>query len=349
VETALKQLRLNARVHERFAQEEALRHPRPQPVMGLLSEILARPPEPPFRIDGLLPSHGRMTIVAQNKVGKTTLDGNMFRSLLTGDPFLGAFDVQKLDGRIVTLNCEIGAATYARWMGDMGIDAQRLYVINMRGTRNLLATEDGREELAEIIRAQEGEVVCVDPFSRAFTGRSQDDATEVTAWLVQLDEICESSGASELLLNVHAGWDAERTRGSTALEDWPDVKLYMTKNATGSRFIRAEGRDVDVSESQLAYDPATRLLSLSGGGTRLDVRDEDILKRALPVINAAGAKGISPTAVLKELGIDKNFSMAQLLNRHSRLGAEIESTPNPHGGNFWRSLDYIGLRWEEAE
>ena len=77
------------------------------------------------------------------------------------------------------------------------------------------------------------------------------------------------AGVSELVLTAHAGWNGERTRGSSALEDWPDVIVTMNKDeATGQRFIRAEGRDVDVDEDGLHYDPATRLLSRMPRGPR---------------------------------------------------------------------------------
>ena len=54
-------------------------------------------------------------------------------------------------------------------------------LVNLRGRRNLLATEDGRAELVELIRGHEGEVLIVDPFGRAYTGKSQNDAGEVGA------------------------------------------------------------------------------------------------------------------------------------------------------------------------
>src|SRR5688500_10886476 len=40
---------------------------------GLLAEILARPAEPPYRVEGLIPSDAGTLIVAQRKTGKTTL------------------------------------------------------------------------------------------------------------------------------------------------------------------------------------------------------------------------------------------------------------------------------------
>lgn len=268
-----------------------------------LAELLARPPSTLWRIDGLLPAGGRALVSAMRKTGKTTATGNLARSLLTGEPFLGRFEVTKLDGRVVVLNYEVTGETFARWMRDIGVPADRLYVVNLRGRRNLLADEAGRTELARMIRAQEGEVLLVDPFGRAYTGKSQNDSAEVTPWLVRLDEVAESAGCSEVVLTAHAGWDGERTRGSSALEDWPDSIVTMTRDPeTDQRFIKAEGRDVDVEEDRLDYDPATRRLSLSGAGSRKQVRaTEHIEQLAAAVRDAVEAEPGVNTSKLAEM------------------------------------------------
>jgi hypothetical protein len=203
------------RVLDAARQLVAAESQRPQrpPDAGTLAELLARPDEARWRVHGLLPAGGRLLITAQRKAGKTTLVGNIACSLLTGEPFLDVFDVEKLDGRLVVANYEVTGATFARWMQDLDVPAGRLYVVNLRGRRNLLATDDGRAELVDLVRAAEGEVLVVDPFGRADTGRSQNDAAEVTPWLVRLDEVAEPAGCSELVVTAHAGWDGERTRG----------------------------------------------------------------------------------------------------------------------------------------
>ncbi len=117
VQRRLDTLRIDARARELFAQEEALRHPRPAPDAATLLEILARRHR--SASPGCCRGENIMTIVAQRKTGKTTLTGNLFRSLLSGDPFLGAYDVIPLDGRVVALNYEVSGATYARWMEDV--------------------------------------------------------------------------------------------------------------------------------------------------------------------------------------------------------------------------------------
>jgi hypothetical protein len=151
----------------------------------------------------------------------------------------------------------------------MGLDPDRVVLVNLRGRSNPLADETERRELAEQLRAANVEIVIVDPFSRAFTGENQNDAGQVTTFLMMLDAFTrEEVGASELILTNHAGWDGERTRGSSALEDWPDALWRLVQDDQGTRYFSAFGRDVDLPEDALDFDPNTRHLTLSRSGSR---------------------------------------------------------------------------------
>lgn len=266
VATEYDNLRARAEARRRFAAEQDPNRDRPLDA-GLLGDVLARPHDEPWRVERVLPAGGRLLLSAQRKVGKTTAVGNLCRALLAGEPFLGRFEVRKLTGNVVFLNYEVTARQCARWMDEIGVPRDRLLLVTLRGHRNMLADDDGRAQLVELIRRHDGQVLVVDPFGRAYSGASQNDAGEVQAWLVGLDELAEQAGCAEVVLTAHAGWDGERTRGSSALEDWPDAIVTMTKDA-GVRYLRAEGRDVDIDEDRLDYDPVTRRLSLSGAGNR---------------------------------------------------------------------------------
>jgi hypothetical protein len=241
---------------------------------GLLEDILARPPEPPFRIEGLLPSEAGMLVVAQRKTGKTTLMLNLARSLLTGQRFLSRFEVRPLSGRIAILNFEVSGPQLARWADEVGVPQDRLFLVNLRGCRNPLSHPDDRIRVAALLKEQGVECVIVDPFARAYGGTNQNDSGEVGSWLTDLDRFVRSEvGALDLILTTHAGWNAERTRGSSALEDWADSVVTMTRGIgkdEDTRYLRAIGRDVHLDEDQLHFDPETRLLSLTGTGSRKD-------------------------------------------------------------------------------
>jgi len=86
--------------------------------------------------------------------------------------------------------------------------------------------------------------------------------------------LARRAGVAEVVLTAHAGWDGERTRGSSALEDWPDVIATMTRDPDSDvRFLKAEGRDVSLDEDELQYDTRTRRVTLTGGGNRAQLRD----------------------------------------------------------------------------
>ncbi len=261
---------------------------------GTLAEILARPAEPAMRVAGLVPSSASMLLVAQRKCGKTTMLLNYARALLTGEPFLGHFDVIPTAGNVAVLNFEVSAAQLARWAHDIGVPAERLLLVNLRGRRNPLTHPDDRTALAERLREHQTEVVIVDPFGRAYGGTSQNDAGEVGSWLVDLDRFARGDvGASDLVLTAHAGWNGDRTRGSSALEDWADVIVTLTRDTEDEEsptYMRAIGRDVDLDEDALTFDPDTRTLSMAGTGSRRQSRQarklDSIMGQVVEVVTA---------------------------------------------------------------
>lgn len=244
---------------------------------GTLAEILARPAEPPERVAGLIPSDAGTLIAAMRKTGKTTLTLNLARCLLTGEDFLGRFAVRPVTGIVALLNYEVGAAKLAQWADEVKVDPDLLYLVNLRGRRNPLAHAEDRAKLAADLRGRGVETLIVDPFGRAYTGASQNDAGEVGAFLSDLDRFTRGEvGAVDLILTAHAGWAGERTRGSSALEDWADSIVTMVRDTEDEtiRYLKATGRDVEVDEDRITFDPATRLLRLSGAGSRKIAKDD---------------------------------------------------------------------------
>lgn len=240
------------------------------PDIATLAELLQRDDPPGDRIAGLFPWDASVTIIAKNKTGKTTLTGNLARCLITGEDFLGRFGVIPIqeDAYVCILNYEMSPSTFGQWADDMSIPHDRLLVVNLRGRTNPLASKAGREQLARMLQPYKIETLIVDPFGQAFPG-DQDKSSAVSPWLTSLNQFArEQVGATDLVLVVHTGWDDKHSRGSSALEDWPDAKWYLTKDDSDTRFFKAYGRDVDFPEDSLSYDPETRLLSLTGEGSR---------------------------------------------------------------------------------
>ncbi|CAI9400405.1 AAA family ATPase [Aestuariimicrobium sp. T2.26MG-19.2B] len=246
----------------------------PMPSFELMSlgDLIATAEPTRYRIDGLQPLDSSIVLVAPRKTGKSTLALNWCRALLTGEPFLGQFEVKPIDGSIAYLNFEVSGNQFARWAAEHHLDRERMTVVNLRGRRNPFNHEEDMGQLAAMLKVRGTKALVVDPFANVFTGSDQNSNSEVSTFLLKLGRWTRAEvGATELLLPVHAGWAGERSRGASALEDWPDAIWNLTKDDAGQRFFKANGRDVDVAEDALGYDHTTRSLSLTGGGNRQKV------------------------------------------------------------------------------
>lgn len=279
---------------------------------GSLAEILARPDTTRFRVEGLILAEGFTTVVAARKTGKTTFNLNLADSLLTGRDFLGRFPVEPVQGRIALLNFEVAAKQVAHWAHLVGVDPERFDIVTLRGRRNPLLHPQDRADLAEYLREREVEFLFVDPLSRAFYGDNGNDNTQMQRFLSDLDTFARSEvGATDVVLNVHAGWNADRSRGASATEDHPDSIIWLKpgdrEKGDKSTYVEAKGRDVDVEEMQLAFDPSTYRLRLTGEGSRREVKQaqkrSDLEPEILRLVTAnPGINSGAITTGLKERG-----------------------------------------------
>jgi hypothetical protein len=246
-----------------------------------LDELLALPREvEPYTIERLLPADGNVVVTAQYKAGKTTLVANLARSLVDGVPFLGAFAVNARR-RVALWNFEVGRGQFAAWLADLGIvEPGAVWVENLRGLTMPLTSPLARQYAIDSLLAHGTEVWIVDPFARSYTGESENDNSAVARYLDQLDDVKAAAGVRELVVVAHTGRadqsaGAERARGATRLDDWPDVRwLLVRDHESGLRYFRADGRDVEVGEGQLSYDGNRRLSFDAATNRRTDSTGE---------------------------------------------------------------------------
>lgn len=238
-----------------------------------LTDELAVPDEPvAFRVADVMPVGANVLLAAQFKAGKTTTLNQLAGSLVDGTSFLARFAVVP-GGRVGIFNYEVDERQYRRWLRDAGIrNTDAISILNLRGFRLDIMSRHGEDWVVRWLQTLEIAIWFLDPFARAFNGVSENDNAEVGRFLDTLDVIKERAGVSELVLATHTGRavseiGAERARGATRLDDWADVRWLLARDTeTEARYLRATGRDVEVDEGRLDYDPLTRALTFVPGG-----------------------------------------------------------------------------------
>ncbi len=311
--------------------------------VATLGEVLARADESAWRIDRLMPADASTLVVAQHKTGKTTLMLNLVRSLLTGSAFLGELDVDPVEQKVAMLNHEVSGGQIAQWADEAGVPHDRFLLVNLRDRRNPFAHADDRAALAAHLRDAGVETLIVDPFGRAFSGQNQDSASEVGAWLATLDEFARADvGARDVILTAHAGWEGERTRGSTALNDWPDAIWTMTKNErSGERHFKADGRDVSLDKSPLEWHEGRQLKLLDADARRSQavfVTQTRMQQEILAVVKES--PGCSRRGIEKCVGgnsaqlrqaIDSLVKLGWIEDKGTKAGSQFFAVDRPTG------------------
>ena len=210
-------------------------------------------------------------MAAQFKAGKTTLRDNLVRSLADGDLFLGRYDVSAVNGEIAIVDFEMSATMMDDWLAAQGIRRDdKVRPIPMRGMAaafNILDPEI-RETWVRRFRAAAVEYLILDCFRPWLDALGLDEHRDAGRLLVAFDALLREAEIPDALIVHHMGHQHERARGDSRLRDWPDSEWRLVRQDEqlhSPRFLTAYGRDVDVPESQLAYDADTRRLTLVGG------------------------------------------------------------------------------------
>jgi hypothetical protein len=267
-----------AQRRHRAMQAELLPDPELTSLTDLLAEELTTTA---YRIDGLWPTGGNVILAAQRKAGKTTMVGNLVRSLVDGDAFLakgeifsngrGEYDVAPVDGMVGLLDLELGRDMLHRWMGDQKIgDTDRLMLESLRGRAHLFDVLDDkrRQKWARLLAHYGVKVLILDPLGALLDayGRDENSNSDVGPVLQALDALKAEAGIEELFLAHHMGHSGERSRGASKLRGWPDAEWFIVRERAANgeepppdseRFFLAEGRDVMVPETRLEYDQDT--------------------------------------------------------------------------------------------
>lgn len=302
-----------------------------------LTDFLAIPDEDAkYRIDELFPVGGRIMLSAQFKAGKTTLVGNLIRSLVDGDPFLGKFATEPV-GQVTLLDNELDQRTLRGWLRDQGIkNVQAVKVLSMRGrvgSFNILDS-DVRARWAEVLAGTN--FLVLDVLRPVLDAIGLDENRDAGRFLVAFDSLLAEAGIDEAAVIHHMGHSGERARGDSRLQDWPDAiwrLVRQNEEPNSARYFSAFGRDVDVTEGQLTYDVRNRNLTYASG-SRKEAVDSVAEAAALPDIlgfvrQNPNSSGRDIIAAVTKQGHPQKVARAALKSAAS--GGHVVTRPGPRG------------------
>ncbi|MGI9083745.1 MAG: bifunctional DNA primase/polymerase [Aeromicrobium sp.] len=274
-------------------------------VVGLPVFLAVEDTDAEYRIEKVLPTGGRVVLAAQYKAGKSTLVGNVLRSLADGLPLLDTFDT--VPAGVVLFDNELDERTLRRWLRDQGIEnTAAVRVVSLRGRTGTFDILDPttRAEWAQAVA--DADVVVFDCLRPVLDALGLSEDKDAGRFLVAFDALLAEAGVSEGIVVHHMGHSGERSRGDSRILDWPDATWKLVRQDTddpgSARYFSAFGRDVDQPEGRLEFDPLTRRLRLIGG-TRKESAGEEVIE---PLLELLGEKpeGLSGRKVEEALMLD---------------------------------------------
>ena len=173
----------------------------------------------------MAPSDGRVLLAAQFKAGKTTLVGNLARSLADGTPFLGKFDVPSTAAAIVVIDDEMSERQTQQWLADQHIanPGNVADVITLRGNVGAFNLLD-EHCLAQWMKrlAQLGcDYLILDCLRPVLDVLGLDENHDAGRLLTAFDTLMLQAGIADACLIQHMGHTGERARGDSRFKDWP--------------------------------------------------------------------------------------------------------------------------------
>lgn len=270
-----------------------------------------------FIVSELQPEEANVLIVGQRKLGKTTFGLNLAKALLDGEPFLGRFLVEQIEGRVCYWNYEMSARQFNGWLRSVSIKPDhhdRFVHWPMRGHRMDIMNPDVFAKVVENLKQQEVEYLILDPWARAISGVvDENDNSQVAAFLERLDVMKEAAGVKSMVVMSHTGRGgtegSERVRGASRLDDWADAIWTLARDEGGTRFMKAEGRDVDVPEFSMELDKETLMFEVTGGG-RKETKNEQGIQDVVDAVRLN--PGVAYNELYNMLQMNKNLRGAAI-------------------------------------
>lgn len=308
-------------------------------VMKMTSAFAAEWDDEEWLVEGLLGQAGKALFTAPAKAGKTTTMGSLVYALTRGEHFLGQFPIEK-PLSVTIIDTEMTPRKHVEWLRSAGVDPERVSAFYLRGKAHSvdLRTEASQVRWAKVLRNIGTDVLIIDPLSPILAGLGLDENTagDVQAYLAGVDAVITQAELAGAIVVHHHGHSGERGRGSSAFLGWPDAIWTLVKDDNDVRYFAALGRDIEVPESALEYDPDTRRVIVPEVGARREKKGEQ-QKHATDSEVLAVIRG-NPAKTSRELSEIMGVALATVQRSTGRLelAGKVAHTEGPRNAKFWR-------------
>ncbi|MGA4690147.1 ATP-binding protein [Rhodococcus sp. AB351] len=309
------------------------------PVTGLADLLAQDDTEVRYLIQDVIPADGaRIMFAAPEKAGKTTLLGNLARSLADGDPFLGAFEVHTPAKRLVMIDNEMSQGMLRRWLRRQGIRNLSAVadVVALRGQAGLFDLGDDRRrgEWAKRLRDLGCDFLIFDCLRPVLDALGLDENREAGKFLEPFDQLLSEAGVENAVIAHHMGHTGERARGDSRIIGWSDGNWKLVREdpyvPTSPKYFTSQVRDCpDVPEGLLTFDPDTQHLTYAGGTRaeqkgkgKVDKRLQDVLD-TLADSQSVGTSEMNKTQLRAAVGGNKEL-VDGAIDEGVRLGLVVE-------------------------
>lgn len=291
------------------------------PVTSLRDLLAEKDDDDEFRIANVWPGGGaKVLCVAQAGGGKTTVTGNLARSMSDGDPFLDVFQVAQRAERIVVIDNEMTRGMLRGWLRRQGVRNVGAVadVVTLRGQAGLfdMGNDRLRSQWTRRLADLGCDFVVFDCLKPVLEAMNLDENRETGKFLYPFAEMLSEAGVNDVLVHHHMGHTGERARGDSSMLGWSDAnwKIVVQANeVTGDKLRyfctdKVRGAEQEVKEGLLTYAHSTGHLTYAGGdrvAAKKDATVDQRIERILEVLadsHADGTGAMNKTAIRKAVG-----------------------------------------------
>jgi len=211
-------------------------------------ELVSRPAENAVPLVApFFPQGGCGFLAGDSGIGKTLLAYNLGYSVSNELPFLGRLPVTR--GNVLYIDCEstqdLARNRVARIARGMHTTHRGVSFVFPKNSLDLSKPKD-REAVCGLVERKQAGLLFLDSFLCFSALRSENDNSEVRAFLEKVKDISRATGCAIVFLDHTAKANAEQkkagirktVRGAVAKENWADFVLIFEERKDNTRFLR---------------------------------------------------------------------------------------------------------------